>query len=111
MRKQKYYTPEQRIDHVKSCSHWRSKGKTFISYCHAHDVAISTMEYWMKKYGEQAYDSEHSFVKVHDDRPAPHVPYHSCSLTVNVGAVAIELPAGNSNEDLRRVLLTLKEII
>src|SRR5690554_129350 len=111
MQKQKYYTLDQRVDHVGACSHWRSKGKTFISYCHTHNVARSTMEYWMKKYGEQAYECGQSFVKVREDRPAPHVPYRSCSLTVNFGAVAIELPAAHSNEDLRRILLTLKEVI
>jgi hypothetical protein len=32
-------------------------------------------------------------------------------LKISTGAIAVELPAGSSERDLRRVLLALKEII
>ena len=73
------------------------------------------MEYWIKKYGQSGTESSEvqtrSFVKVAGRSYEEHPPVHTCSLTVNVGPLTIELPAGNSNADLKRVLLTLKEII
>jgi len=73
------------------------------------------MNYWIKKYGQSEIESYEvqtgSFVKVAGSFSEEQSHHYSCSLTVNVGPLAIELPAGNSDADLKRVLLTLKEII
>ena len=110
------YSQRERESHIQGCRIWRSTGGTVISYCKTNGLNRSTLESWFQKYGNQlpAPDNPESksFIKIPDvpmeNRP---VDRHSCALTVNVGSLAIELPSGNSEADLCRVLRALKEVL
>ena len=115
MRHTKSYTHEEQQNHVKACYDWTEQGNTSISYCKEHGIAKSTMEYWSRKYGIFMRPENHKPQKRLVQIPQKSVPKASdgpnCSLIVHAGSVSIELPVGNQDADLKRVLLALKEII
>lgn len=114
MKHTKSYTPEERKNHVKACYDWTQQGNTIISYCREQKISKSTMEYWSKTYDIPMRLENHkprrTLVPIHR-KTGPKTPgATNCSLMVHAGSVSIELPAGNQDADLRRVLQTLKEI-
>lgn len=110
------YSQRERESHIQGCRKWRSTGGTVISYCKTHGINRSTLDSWFQKYGNHLPAPESSesksFIKISDGpKENRSVTHHSCALTVNVGSVAIELPSGNSEADLCRVLRALKEVL
>lgn len=115
MRKNITYKKEERAYHVKQCLKWIASGNSIRGYGLNHVINPRTLHGWVSRHHDQSSlgDSEtSSLVRVRRKKSQSKRPTsETSSLRVVVGALAIELPAGNSDHDLKRVLTTLKEMI
>jgi transposase-like protein len=111
----KIYTAAEKRAHVKACLEQKAEGHTIRSYINAHEFTRSATSSWLKTY-------QHEYLSAglgHEDVLCTQVIARSgcvdnqqtSQLKVSAGAIAIELPAGSSESNLRRVLLALKEVI
>lgn len=112
----KSYNTQEKIDHVKACLDRIRQGRTIRSYVAEHEFSRSAMNKWLKHYRhEVALDQKDAFpsslVRVKPIVSQTTSAEQTSSLKVHVGTLSIELPVGNSEHDLRRVLRALREII
>lgn len=115
MRQHKYRV-EERTHHVNRCRKWITAGKSIRSYGLTYGINPRTLHGWMNRYNNLPLTKEKNesqpLVKVKRTRGVkPEQTVETSSLRVVVGSLAIELPAGNSDQDLKRLLITLKEVI
>jgi len=113
----KIYTEQQRIDHVRKCLEWMGTGKSMKSYAIGQEIIPRTLQNWMTKHRtgvlkRQDQNKEESLVRIRTqtERSIAH-QFQTSSLKVSFGSLSIELPAGNNDADLKRVLVTLKEVL
>lgn len=113
----KIYTEQQRIDHAKNCFEWVAAGKSMRSYAIAEGINPRTLQNWIIKSRKgslrrQGQNTEASLVRIktQTERARTH-QIQTSSLKVSFGSLVIELPTGNSDADLKRVLVTLKEVL
>jgi len=114
--KRKSYSKQEKMDHVKACLDRIRQGRTIRSYVAEHEFSRSAMNEWLKHYRhEVAIDQEDalpsSLVRVKPIGSQTISAEQTSSLKVHVGTLSIELPSGNSEADLCRVLRALREII
>jgi len=110
------YTEEQRMYHAKECLNRMASGQTMKSYAIDQGIIPRTLQNWITKYRKQYLnsDQEHkrAFVKISSPRANEGKKHlQTSSLKVCFGSLAVELPSGNSDTDLKRVLAALKEIV
>jgi len=109
------YTPQQRIDHARECLEGMTRGKTIKSYAIEQGIIPRTLQNWIKKYRKHTAEQTESattLVKIQRPRKLQSDRVvETSSLKVSFGSLAVELPAGNSDHDLKRVLAALKEVI
>jgi transposase-like protein len=111
------YTEQERIQHVKKCQKWRSRGYSIKFYAIKHEILPRTLQNWVKKYhneseGETEANRGAELVKIPLTKTdLPFQSQRTSSMKVTMGLIQVELPEGNSDADLKRVLSTLKEMI
>jgi transposase-like protein len=44
------YTEQERLNHVKGCEKWRSKGHSIKTYAERHGILPRTLQNWVEKY-------------------------------------------------------------
>lgn len=114
--KRKSYSKQEKMDHVKACLDRIRQGRTIRSYVAEHEFSRSAMNEWLKHYRhEVAIDQEDVFpssmVRVKPLGSQAISTGLTSSLKVHIGTLSIELPSGNSEADLCRVLRALKEVL
>jgi transposase-like protein len=114
--KRKSYSKQEKMDHVKACLDRIRQGRTIRSYVAEHEFSRSAMNEWLKHYRhEVALEQKDAFpsslVRVKPIDSQTISAEQTSSLKVHVGTLSIELPAGNSEADLCRVLRALKEVL
>ena len=110
------YTEQERIQHVNKCQKWRSRGYSIKSYAIKQEILPRTLQNWVKKYHNESGKAEPSggagLVKIPLTKTGlPFQSQPTSSMKVTMGLIQVELPEGNSDADLKRVLSTLKEMI
>jgi transposase-like protein len=111
------YTEQQRIEHARNCLEWMAAGKSMKSYALGQGIIPRTLQNWITKYRKksprrQGQNTDASLVRIESQTECPRVQQvQTCSLNVSFGSLVIELPAGNSDADLKRVLVTVKEVL
>ena len=101
--------------HVRACLEGMEQGRSIRTYVEAHGFSRSAMSSWLKEFDQEmpAMDStsETKVSLVMVNRSQRYLSKQTSSLKVHINTLCVELPAGNSDADLRRVLLTLKEVL
>ena len=110
------YSEEEKIEHVRACLKRIQQGRTIRSYVAEHEFSRAAMYDWLKRYRhtvsiDQKEQGSVSMVRVKSMSSRTFSTEQTSSLKVNVGALSIELPSGNSEADLHRVLRALKEVL
>ena len=111
------YTEQERKYHVNTCQKWRSRGQSIKSYAIKQGILPRTLQNWVKKYrNESEGETEESrgaeLIKIPVTKTdLPFQSQRTSSMKVTMGLIQVELPEGNSDADLKRVLNTLKEMI
>jgi len=108
----KQYPYEERLHHVRQCQMWTTAGKSIRRYAIKQGINPRTLHGWMSRYQENGNSAETdesvTLVKVGEPPSAPSP--QTSTLRVAIGRIVIDLPAGHSDHDLKRVVKTLREI-
>jgi hypothetical protein len=108
------YSDREKREHVRSCLAELEKGNTIGSYVETQNFSRSAMNTWLKEYRHEVVSKNKSnrdkisFVQVKEDSQRKQAS--TDLMTIHVGAIAIDLPSAISDDQLKRILLTLKEI-
>lgn len=114
MRNPKFYTEKELITHTRACSEWMASGNSLKSDAQEQDIIFRTLQNWVAKHRKESAEttrSSKSLGRVPRIENRQSETTRTSSLKVSLGALSIELPAGNNEHDLRRVLRALKEVL
>ena len=114
--RRKNYSEREKRDHVRACLERIQQGRTIKSYVAEQEFSQSAMNEWLRRYRDQVTINQNellttSLVQVKHTGVSPIMGEQTSSLKVNAGPVSIELPAGNSDSDLKRILFILREVL
>ncbi len=108
------YSEQEKREHVRACLAELEKGNTIVSYVETQNFSRSAMNTWLKEYRHEVVPdtisnrNNISFVQVKEDSQQQQTS--TDLMTIHVGTIAIDISSAISDDQLKRILFTLKEI-